>query len=336
MIITIINTQEELNAFPVDQKIKLKFSVKPEDSFLSSCVVLHRDNKEFGLFNLGSSYNNSIGYIKENFESIPLTYNIYSLDSDWIVECIPKELLKPSSFYSLYIDKSLKTEFLVLAKSVDKGPSTLKIKSVSNKDSVTNLYTVKVVNNPTIVSGKLLTKFAIYLGTTSLKTFIVDVKSAANTFEYDGIVFETSQTPYALDEEFQILLEDTEQLGENLKVQIRTNIYESITSVESDNISTKVTNADILEYYQNKDNTQNNSETVSIIAEYLDTNVVAFKFIGVSISDIPENSISFKETYAFNNYTLPKYDLYVKDKTYSATYEYLYDDNIIIMTIEES
>ena len=47
----VLNTEQELKSFPLNQSIKIKFSEQVEDSQLASCIALIRNLSETGLFN---------------------------------------------------------------------------------------------------------------------------------------------------------------------------------------------------------------------------------------------------------------------------------------------
>lgn len=333
MILNIVNTQEELNAFPVSQKLILKADLKPEDAFLKKCLVLYRDNKEFGLLNLGTRYNNSIGYIKENFTTVDLDFQVVSLAAGgWEIHCKPVEPLHPSSYYTLYISKNLSTEFIVLEKTVSKGPSKLDFTLNKYSNTYDTDYTVKVLTTPLIKDGKSVVKFGIYnSGGTLLQTFLVDTKSADNTFEYDGLTFETSAAPYAKDEAFTLVTDVQNRLADNLKVSIRTNLYESITTTESSNPSTKITNQDVIDYYSTiQSNLPDNAQTFSYTVQHIDHNKFIVTLKGVAADNLDLDGITFSVGPAFNNYLLKTYGLYDESLTYTVNAEIIEDDKLLI------
>jgi hypothetical protein len=335
MILNIVNTQAELDAFPVTQELVLKSDLKPEDAFLKKCIVLYRDNKEFGLFNLGTKYNNSIGYIKENFSTVDLNFNLtQELDGSWTIHCKPSEPLHPSSYYTLYISKNLSTEFIVLEKTVSKGPSKLDLTLNKYSNTYDTTYTVKVLTTPLIKDGKAIVKFGLYdVDLNLIKTFIIDTKSSINTFEYDGLTFETSEIPYAKDEEFTLVTETQNRLADNLKVSIRTNLYDTITTTESSNPSTKITNQDILDYYssvQNVPNTVSSVEPFSYTLQYVDFDKFVVTFNNLDVSTLDLSDITFTVGPAFNNYLLKTYDLYDDTLNYNIIAEVVDDDKLLI------
>ena len=101
----VVTYEEELNSFPVDQEIVLESSELLEDSLLTDKITLLREVPEYGLLNSAEMYNYNIGYVKETFNTIPMTIRTYEENSKFYIECNPKSPLHPNSKYILFVDK---------------------------------------------------------------------------------------------------------------------------------------------------------------------------------------------------------------------------------------
>ena len=138
--IEIINSEEELKSFPINQSIFLKSNNKIEDSFIKTNIVLIRTLKEHGLLNSSDLYNQNIGYIKNEFDVVPMDISEEKLEDYWKITCNPINPLTPGASYILFIDKNLSEEYAEIIKVPEKskGPSTLLLKNI-NLDNINKL-----------------------------------------------------------------------------------------------------------------------------------------------------------------------------------------------------
>lgn len=135
--IEIINSEGELKSFPIDQSIFLKSTNKIEDSFIKTNIVLIRNIKEHGLLNNSDLYNQNIGYVKNEFDLVPLEITEEQLGDYWKITCNPVYPLAPASSYTLFIDRRLSEEYADLKKVPEKskGPSNLILKNINLTNS---------------------------------------------------------------------------------------------------------------------------------------------------------------------------------------------------------
>lgn len=319
-----MNSEEELNSFPLTQSIFLRSSEVLEESFLSSNIFLIRENKEFGLFNLGSVYSQTVGYIKESFNPIPLEFELTSTGGINVIKVKPTEILKPSQFYSLLISDNLSREFLEVTKPVTKSQSTISVNYI--KDTLRNTsVTVTVLSKPSFKGGTNKIKVQV-----DDDVFSLDIKEN-NKIVYRGLELIFEDTAYVMDEQFVITIGTPETLNIIKCIHIRSNIYDNISEVESTNASTKVTNLEILEYYNKEITTP---VTCTLTYEYVDTDTILVTLSGCIVPELDLLSCTIRESPAFNNYTLKQYGYYEPDKEYTYTTEVIDDSSFLLKIIE--
>ena len=110
MEIKVLNSDSELNSFPVTQIIRLKLNQEVDVSTLESGISLFNVISRDSLLRLSEPYNYNLGLAKENFDEVPLKFTLTpdtTVPGEYILEILPKKTLKVSSNYILFISKYL-------------------------------------------------------------------------------------------------------------------------------------------------------------------------------------------------------------------------------------
>ena len=76
MTIKILNQESELASFPITQSLFLISSTTVEESTLDKTVVLFRLQSDNQLISLAEPYSYTLGYIKETFDIVPLSFKV--------------------------------------------------------------------------------------------------------------------------------------------------------------------------------------------------------------------------------------------------------------------
>ena len=349
--IRIVNFEEELRSFPLEQEIILESSVLLEDSLLKNKITLLREVPEYGLLNTADLYNYNIGYVKESFTTIPLLLRSYEKDSKFYVECKPERPLHPNSVYALFIDKDLSSEFISVDKLVSKGPSNLEILSLDNVLTITPLnpedsITLEVISEPFISPTSNIVKFILKINDVTNKTFTINAKSDKNILSFLGLNVKVLDTAFGLGEKFQIKVQPSvAPLEHNYILTIKTALTADIKPIDNLVPSQKVTNEDILNFYtQTEVTTQTDSDTINfkdsswmlkeLRIEYLGYNKFILHLDKLEASDFKLDLIEFREFPAYNKYDLELLNLYSEEQSYNIITEIL-DNKTILFILEE-
>lgn len=309
MTIKILNNDIELQAFPSSQSIILESDVLFEENTLDEYVVLFRLQKEKSLVKLAEPYSYNLGFIKETFDSVPLSYSITEVDGKYQIVCQPTKLLNLDSTYCLYVDKNISNKQINVLKNNSKSKSNIQV-NIRSKINLMHSHNLKIINTSQIINNKNITAIN-FNGNISSKDLRIDNKIIYNELE---IVLE--DTVYVKDEEFVITVSpNVTSLDENLICEIHTVNSSTITPIPVEQISTKVSNADILSFYQTLNNPDTKNINTLVIPEYLDTNVFTITIPEGYVVDT-STDFKYKLSLAFNNYLLNSLNKYDKTKKY--------------------
>lgn len=326
----VLNTKQELQSFPLNQAIKIKFSEQVEDSQLMNCIALIRNISETGLFNISEKYNQSIGYIREKFDVEDVRITVEN-NNGFIVTITPVKPLSPGFDYTLYIDKGLSSEFISVSK-----PTTMSSSTIEAALTVTDEadLSIEIISDPKLTATTNIIKAVL---TDNIKqkseTITLDLK-ITKTYSVNGNIKITfTSMIYVKGEVFSVLSIPSKTLEDNLFVQIRTALTANVKPIETEESFTSISNEDILAYYQNK--TSQTGKAVSSNITYTGLN----KFVinlpeGLKAEDLDLDAITFETSEAFGLYTLEMYKLYDPLKTYTVTPS-IKDSQTILITVEE-
>ena len=340
--IEIMNSEGELKSFPINQSIFLKSTNKIEDSFIKTNIVLIRNIKEHGLLNNSDLYNQNIGYVKNEFDLVPLEITQEQLSDYWKITCNPIYPLAPASSYFLFVDRNLSEEYADLKKVPEKskGPSNLILKSINLTNSKDEgVYKFKVLSEPLITPTSNIVKFQIYYNGSPLKTSIINAKSDNNVIVFNGIEILVQDVAYGLGEEFDLTVRPSKSmLDRNYIVEIITANSSTVTPLEGVSPSTSISNQLILDYYKSLDE-KNNSNTLNFDnpnwadkeygVEYLGDSDFILKLNNLTADDLDLENLNIREFAAFNRYDLTSINKYDKNKKFNLSYEIVDDKNIL-------
>ena len=348
--IRVVNFEEELRSFPLEQEIILESSVLLEDSLLKNKITLLREVPEYGLLNTADLYNYNIGYVKESFTTVPLLLRSYEQDSKFYVECKPERPLHPNSVYALFIDKDLSSEFISVEKLVSKGPSNLEILSLDNVLTITPLnpedsITLEVISEPFISPTSNIVKFTLKINDVTNKTFTINAKSDKNILSFLGLNVKVLDTAFGLGEKFQIKVQPSvAPLEHNYILPIKTALTADIKPIDNIVPSQKVTNEDILNFYNKIDSKVENTNVINfkdkgweskeIRIEYAGYNKFILHLTNLNVEDLKLDEISFREFPAYNKYDLEALNLYSENQKFNMISEIL-DEKTVLFILEE-
>lgn len=339
MKIELINTKEELNVFPIDGSLKLSSNEQIEkESFLDS-VSLFRLIDDQGLFNFGDKYNQSIGYVREEFTTVDYKFTEEVKDGKYVYSLKPT-LLHPNSNYALFIDKNIGTSAVVIEKINSKSNSTITIKTETVLKDLLNSE-IEVIANPVISATSNIIKLQ-YSSTLSTKVVLLDLKKQTE-LKIDGLVYKFKDYPYLLGEKFIFTFKYNEPLSSNLIQLIKTSIHSDTTQIDKDDASSTISTDSILEYYKSKDKVEQEDEDLE--PETYEEELYFYKYIGynkircrlkagLTVDDIDFDSLEFETNECFDLYTLEQYGYYNPDKNYTVAHKILNKEEFLLIITE--
>ena len=324
MTIRITNSEAELKSFPSSQSIYLLSSEELEDKSFEDNIVLFRLQTENQLINLSEPYSYNLGFIKETFDRVNLTFITSKIGDDYSIQCKPKELLNLDSTYCLSINKTLSSKFLTLTKNNSKSNSNINVKLKDNFN-IKSQSILKIVETSFITGSKNIANL-LFDG----RAITLDVRSK-NKILSNNVEVTLEDTIYVKDEEFIIDIDPHTEQEEDLLAYIHTVNSKSINPIPKEEVPNRVSNLDIINYY----NTLNKTEVIKIersIPKYLRSNVFSIKLPeGYKI----KKDGTFKATVSlvFNNYLLEQLKLYDSSKKYICVISVDDFDNEVIIEV---
>lgn len=331
----ILNTNQELQSFPLNQSIKVKFSEQIEDSQLYNCIALIRHISETGLFNISEKYNQSIGYIREKFDTEDIKIST-SIEDGFVVTITPIKPLSPGFAYTLFIDKNLSSEFLAVSKTVSKSSSTMETIITTAVDAD---ILVEIVSDPKITSTTNIVNLSVTDNILQKTTpFSIDLKKVTSLKITEDITVKFGSTIYIRGEAFNILTTLSKALEDNLFVQFQTSLTSNVKPIDTEQNFKSITNADILAYYNKTDGNESIEgviDTESVKIEYAGINKLLINLPStISVTDLDLTSFTYNISEAFNIYTLEMYKIYDPLKEYDILLTPT-SDHTILVTITE-
>lgn len=344
LTIKVLNPEEELQAFPLNQHIYLEASYDVETAVLSGSITLIRHQREQGLLRASDFYNTNIGHIKETYSTIPMSVKQEFRDGRHIIVCDPEEPLSPASLYYLFIDKNLSKEFVDLKKTVSKGPSTLELLEVdyNTLEDNTNTYTFKVTSTPSITPGANIISFQVYENGQPFRQFKINAKSGKNTIKFNGLSILVPDTAFAIDEEFELKLNTKRRgLEQNLILHIQTSVSTSVKEVQNVEPSSSVTYQDVIDYYDKLDSKSETKlginfsepswEKKEFSIQYVDDNSFMLILNSLTTDQIDLNNLQYRQLPAYNRVDLKVVDLYASGDKYELEVDVL-DEKTLLFT----
>ena len=313
MTIKILNQESELASFPITQSLFLISSTTVEESTLDKTVVLFRLQSDNQLISLAEPYSYTLGYIKETFDIVPLSFKVEEESGSYKITCKPTQPLNLNSKYCIYISDQFSEKVIDVTKSNSKSNSNIQVKL--NKLSNINIdHTILIEETSSLSGGRNVVKVSID-GVSQL----VDIRKKPKVYIND-LEITLQDTVYIQGELFTISMLTAQVIGEDFQYVFHTVTSDTITPISNAASSTLISNADILTYYQNL-NKNKTPTRLSVVPTYIGPNLFSVKLPeGYTI----EKEFVIKLGVAFGNYALESIKLY--DSTHKYVLNVSLDD----------
>ena len=345
MNIGILNTNEEFKSFPSNGKIILFSDTALNSVQLANSISIFRLIDESGLFNFGDKYNQSIGYVREEFSTIKYETLQEVYKGGYKLTLVPSEPLHPNSNYALFIDKSLSSEPVKIEKTVSKSSSMIRTEVLNSGLIKSKELKIVITSDPLIDEKTNLTSLSL---TTSLevKNYTINSKSKRNYFEFEGVKYLLEDKPYLKGETFSVVLADsTSSLDKNLVALVKTALSADTVQLDPNTSSGRVDYNSVLEYYKSKEENETTEEELKDSTYYVQEDGISYKYMGynkvlivlpsnLKTDDLDLDSVTFETSEAFDLYTLEQYGYYDPTKEYKLDLK-IRDSRTLLLTVTE-
>lgn len=318
--IKILNSDTELKSFPITQTLKLSSTVELDTTSLNDHIILFRTIPEKGLVSLVEPYSYTVGYIKEKFSTVDLSFTQNKENNLFTIDIKPNKVLSLDSDYILYITKNVIANNTVITKTLSKSNSTLRVSVLPPALSQSVQVIVKTTSK--FVDGNNLTTFLIGSQEVTLNLKQNKFITIGNvTYLFEDVVYVAGET-------FTVEIRNgTEEAVEDVLYKFRTAPSDTIKVINNQEPSSSINTQDILNFY-NKVNTI--KESVVIIPKYVAPNTFTIDVPpSYSLNTTKKLEVSIRE--AFNNYLLKDLELY--EQSNYTLYVYQQDQEIIVEVI---
>lgn len=310
--IKILNSDTELKSFPITQSLKLSSTVELDTTSLNDHIILFRTIPEKGLVSLVEPYSYTVGYIKEKFSTVDLSFTQNKENDTFTIDVKPTKVLSLDSDYILYITKNVIASNSIITKTLSKSNSTLKVSVRPPAISQSTQVTVKTTSK--FVDGNNLTTFLIGSQEVTLNLKQNKYITIGNvTYLFEDVVYVAGET-------FKVEIKSgNEESVEDILYKFKTAPSDTIKVINNQTPSSSINTQDILNFY-NRVNTI--KESLVVIPKYIAPNIFSVELPdGYSLNTTKGLEVSIRE--AFNNYLLKDLDLY-EQSNYTL---YIYQEN---------
>lgn len=317
-VIEILNDTYQLSALPLGEPIKVRLTAMPDMSTIDKYISIVNVDSSEDVPNF-SSYP---FLIQDEFEykRIECDYEIQAQqDNTYVLTVSPLDILKPESIFYLAVHKNLAPLSYTITKQTSLGPSFIRCLVKDTGISEDTGYTITITSQSNLQNGAHIIEFSVTQDEGSQVSFTRNIKED-NVFPLNAahsVVF-NSDIPYLTGETFYIALSAFNRLG-TTKTQKFSTIVESTVIENPETTSTRLSQQQIIEFYEN---TQWGQEFVPTTQPVVENAINAtFQFIHpnkirilfdkeILISSITDQFLNIDISHAFGNYLLPNMGLY--------------------------
>lgn len=314
MSLTLLNQIEELNSFPVTQKIFLKSASQLESSDFKNTILLFDIPRKDALLNLAKPHSFNLGLVSRQYQTVSLDYRQVPVDNYYTIEVTPQKPLELSSSYLLYIDSALSTPFVIKNKLVSKSNSDIIVSVVSSNVNRDILLNIKILSTSKITSNSNHVKIELtYDG--SITTKVLNLFNS-DTIELNQTIIQFPSKVYLEGEEFNFVIQERYSVDNSPSTYIINTVddLKIFPRLNTQETSSEISNQDILDFYNNVD-TPPVEVTYDIV--YTDLNQFEIRLPAfVNKLDVDINNVKANISKAFNNYLIQNLGLYEDSNKY--------------------
>ncbi|RLA68505.1 MAG: hypothetical protein DRQ78_00015 [Epsilonproteobacteria bacterium] len=354
----VLNTPEELKAFPVEGTVNILFKGKPNPVNVGeyAYLVRHDNDMDVNLPGISDGSMRQVGYVQvDRYDKIESTiiFTEETVDESWVLSFTPQEALITNAAYFLVLSKYLVPEYYEVNKTISYGPSEVSINTEQSATSEVADWTIEIITESVLSAGSHIIEFSVLKDGGSYAPSVTLNIRRDNFILSEGIeVVFSPDIPFLIGETFTISTTDFTGIEDTLIQNIETNIHSDIIAPSEEIQSERINNADIVKFYEDNGWTQ---RTCGTDEEVLNEPVnpgdpivsdISSRFInpgtiiidcGAEISpySLIDSVFNIDISYAFNNFVLPEMGYYNEDAQYVIYYS-IVDKNFIKLETQEN
>ena len=338
--IQILNTDEQLSAFPVEGYIDLVFDAPIDTLNANDYIYIIREKPNQDVVNIAFNEVKYIGEINVDYYDIvvsTLELNA-STSSTFTYRLTPNQPLLPNNNYHLVISKTIAPLFYTIEKTNSLGPSVASLLvdlDYSSTITASTDYVIVITQTSQLSSGSHIIKYTLDGGseeTLEVKTQTIEIVSGVNVAFNPNI-------PILANESFTVTLVPMTRLGETKSQSLVTYINDGVLTVSAEDKSSRLSTDTILKFYEDNgfarrvngstdEASSTDTTTVSDIDYKFAYPNVLFINTGIEIDDtsLTDEAFYISIDRAFDNYMLDSLGLYSDSNKYVVTYSLVTDD----------
>ena len=339
-VLEVLNSEEELVQFPVEGTVHLRVSAPPDMYDINNMVYIirHDGDQDTTLSRYADTSLNTLGSVNiDRYDTIEA--NVVSIEEEgsWVLEISSTEALIPNAEYYLVISKDLAPLHYEVSKLESYGGSNVHVETDQLAVGDTASYIIDVVTQSSLSTGSHIVGLNILKG--GLQYEAIDLNIYSDSYEVSPgvrLVFDRD-IPLMVGERFSATFTEFARIGRTLVQELKTFLVSDVIAPSLDIQSTRLNEADVLQFYEAAEWGKDVSATkdpitgYSYVLEY--PNIIRIETKQeIDPSTLTTQSFSIKLSEAFDNYLLSSMGLYA-DKHYAVKFS-IEDLTVIVLTIE--
>lgn len=321
-VIQVLNSEEELQAFPVEGVFRISFDNKPDAYLLDEHAYIMRHDGEFDdeLPNLGDRYIRSVGDVNvDRYDVVETANTIIENDGTWILEMRPIEALVPNGSYYAIISENLAPQHYTVEKVSSYGSSNISLTTPVDSSGITATYIIDITSQSELTTGSHVIEFSILKDGLSFRpNESFDIKTGPYELE-NGLKIEFyPNVPFLVGERFRIICTAFVRIGKTLVQELSTFLDSTVIQPSEEIQSTRAQEADILKFYENNGwarrvpdgtpSTETQEQELSYV--YVYPNIILVDTgVDIDLSSLNDSIFNVEIGHAFGNYMLPNMGL---------------------------
>lgn len=339
-LVTLVNQESELNAFPVEGNLRIIFTSEPDTTYIKDEIFLVRVDKDNSTPNIGDTFIYAIGsQIEDKYDVIDYNYSLEEVETGFQITVDPVQPLLPNSVYFFVVSKDLSPLHYDVSKTVTLGGSTLSAEPEKTGSGEDATFEIEITQTSQLSSGSHIIRYTLRKDMVDIDTNVelnIAIDNVVGLNDTISAVFNPN-IPYLSSEKFEITTEEFTRLDETLVQKIFTYIDSQVIQSETEK-STKIAEKDVIQFYEdfgwarkltNPPSAQNTQSGIETSFQYPNRFLIE---LGEDIDEttLVDGVFDIDISYAFNNYLLPDMGLYNDSEQYIIKYGLLNPNTIYL------
>ena len=344
----VLNSDEELLAFPIEGTVKIALDNKPDSFLLNKYVYIirHDGSLDTSMPNIGDRFIRAVGDVSvDKYDVVPTSTVVTELDGSWILSSTPDEVLIPNAEYYLVISKNLPPQHYTNEKVESLGSSSVEVETEVSGDGEDATYIIDINTQSALSTGSHLIEFSVLKNGLSHEASVtLDIRKDRYELSPGVWVKFDPNVPFLVGERFRIICTAFTRIGETLLQPLATNISSNIVQPSAEIQSKRAGEADILKFYEDngwasrvpEEAPGSSIETLPLSYEFIYPNtIIVDAGVAIDMTTLTPDKFNISIGYAFGNYMLTNMGLFDEEAQHTVTY-YILNNTKIKIVIEKS